>query len=98
MCEPQIRIGLSKIKRDVMGDITQFIAMPIDLTEDGFVAGEPFKCAVPHRRLSAPKAIGGSWATPAPSPSCAQAIRNSRPPCLEDLAACRTNRRFKQRA
>jgi hypothetical protein len=27
-----------------MGEISQFIAMPFDLTEDGLVAGEPFKC------------------------------------------------------
>lgn len=41
-----------------MGDITQFIAMPIDLTEDGFVAGEPFKCASPASAIERAK---GYW-------------------------------------
>ena len=41
-----------------MGDIAQFIAMPIDLTEDGFVAGEPFKCASPASAIERAK---GYW-------------------------------------
>jgi hypothetical protein len=28
-----------------MGEITHFMAMPFDLTDDGVIAGEPFKCA-----------------------------------------------------
>jgi hypothetical protein len=30
-----------------MGEIAQFIAMPIDLTDEGLVPGEGFKCASP---------------------------------------------------
>jgi hypothetical protein len=30
-----------------MSEITHFIALSIDLTNDGLVAGEPFKCASP---------------------------------------------------
>jgi hypothetical protein len=30
-----------------MGEITHFVAMPFDLTSDGLVAGEPYKCASP---------------------------------------------------
>lgn len=30
-----------------MSEIIQFIAMPFDLTDGGFVAGEPHKCATP---------------------------------------------------
>ncbi len=30
-----------------MGDITHFVALPFDLTNDGLVPGEPFKCASP---------------------------------------------------
>jgi hypothetical protein len=42
-----------------MGEITQFIAMPFDLTSDGLlVAGEPFKCASPGSAIERAK---GYW-------------------------------------
>jgi hypothetical protein len=41
-----------------MGEITQFIAMPFDLTNDGVVAGEPFKCASPASAIERAK---GFW-------------------------------------
>ncbi len=41
-----------------MGDIAQFIAVPIDLTDDGLVAGEPFKCASPASAIERAK---GYW-------------------------------------
>ncbi len=41
-----------------MGELTQFIAMPIDLTEEGLVAGEAFKCASPQAAIERAK---GFW-------------------------------------
>lgn len=41
-----------------MGEITHFIAIPIDLTNDGLVAGEPFKCASPASAIDRAK---GMW-------------------------------------
>jgi hypothetical protein len=41
-----------------MGDIAQFIAMPIDRTDQGLVAGEPFKCASPQAAIERAK---GFW-------------------------------------
>ena len=42
-----------------MGEITQFIAMPFDLSGDGvLVAGEPFKCASPASAIERAK---GFW-------------------------------------
>jgi len=41
-----------------MGDIAQFIAMPIDRTDRGLVAGEPFKCASPQAAIERAK---GFW-------------------------------------
>lgn len=41
-----------------MGDITHFIAVPIDLTEEGLVAGEAFKCASPQAAIEHAK---GFW-------------------------------------
>ena len=42
-----------------MGEITQFIAIPFDLTGDGIlVAGEPFKCATPASAIERAK---GFW-------------------------------------
>ena len=41
-----------------MGEIAQFIAMPIDLTEKGLVAGEAFKCASPAAAIERAK---GYW-------------------------------------
>jgi len=41
-----------------MGEVSQFIAMPFDLTEDGLVAGEPFKCASPASAIERAK---GYW-------------------------------------
>jgi hypothetical protein len=41
-----------------MGDITQFIAVPIDQTEQGLVAGEAFKCASPQAAIERAK---GFW-------------------------------------
>jgi hypothetical protein len=45
-------------KEKRMSDITQFIAMPVDQTEQGFVAGEPCKCASP---ASAIERARGFW-------------------------------------
>ena len=41
-----------------MGDLAQFIAAPIDLTDEGFVVGEPFKCASPAAAIERAK---GYW-------------------------------------
>jgi hypothetical protein len=41
-----------------MGEIAQFIAMPIDRTDHGLVAGEPFKCANPASAIERAK---GYW-------------------------------------
>ncbi|WJR75223.1 hypothetical protein [Bradyrhizobium sp. NP1] len=41
-----------------MGEIAQFIAVPIDLTEKGLVAGEAFKCATPAAAIERAK---GYW-------------------------------------
>ena len=41
-----------------MDEIAQFIAMPIDLTEKGLVAGEPCKCASPASAIERAK---GYW-------------------------------------
>jgi hypothetical protein len=41
-----------------MGEISQFIAMPFDLTDDGLVAGEPCKCATPASAIERAK---GYW-------------------------------------
>jgi hypothetical protein len=30
-----------------MAEITHFIALPFDVSDDGMIAGEPFKCASP---------------------------------------------------
>ena len=34
-----------------MSDVAQFIAMPIDRTDQGLVAGEAFKCASPQAAI-----------------------------------------------
>jgi hypothetical protein len=41
-----------------MGEVTQFIAMPFDLTNEGLVAGAPFKCATPASAIERAK---GFW-------------------------------------
>jgi hypothetical protein len=41
-----------------MAEITQFIAIPFDLNDDGIVAGEPFKCATPASAIARAK---GFW-------------------------------------
>lgn len=41
-----------------MGDLAQFIAMPIDRTDAGLVPGEPFKCASPAAAIERAK---GYW-------------------------------------
>ncbi len=41
-----------------MGEITQFVAVPFDLTDSGLVAGEPFKCATPASAIERAK---GYW-------------------------------------
>jgi len=41
-----------------MGEITQFIALPFDLTEDGLVAGPPMKCSSPASAIERAK---GFW-------------------------------------
>lgn len=43
-----------------MGNIIHFVAMPFDLTDNGFVAGEPFKCASPGDAIDRAK---GYWTT-----------------------------------
>jgi len=43
-----------------MGEISQFIAMPFDLTGGGLVAGEPFKCASPASERAIPIVYMGS--------------------------------------
>jgi len=41
-----------------MGAITQFIAMPFDLTDDGVLtAGAPFKCASPASAIERAKGL-----------------------------------------
>jgi hypothetical protein len=41
-----------------VSDIAQFIAVPIDRTEQGLVAGEAFKCASPQAAIERAK---GFW-------------------------------------
>jgi hypothetical protein len=41
-----------------MSEISHFIAMPFDLTDNGLVAGEPFKCATPASAIERAK---GYW-------------------------------------
>ena len=41
-----------------MGDIVHFVAVPFDLTDNGLVAGEPFKCASPNAAIERAK---GYW-------------------------------------
>ncbi len=41
-----------------MGEITHFVAMPFDLTNEGLVAGEPVKCASPASAIEHAK---GYW-------------------------------------
>jgi hypothetical protein len=41
-----------------MGELAQFIAMPIDLTDHGLVAGEAIKCASPQAAIERAK---GYW-------------------------------------
>jgi hypothetical protein len=41
-----------------MGETSQFIAISFDLTNDGLVAGEPFKCATPASAIERAK---GYW-------------------------------------
>jgi hypothetical protein len=45
-------------KGRLMSEITQFIAVPIDRTDQGFVAGEAFKCASPASAIERAK---GFW-------------------------------------
>lgn len=40
-----------------MSEITLFIAVPIDLTEQGFVAGEAVKCASPASAIERAKGL-----------------------------------------
>ena len=40
-----------------MSEITQFIAVPIDLTNERLVAGEPFKCASPASAIDHAKSM-----------------------------------------
>lgn len=41
-----------------MGDISQFIAVPFDLTDDGLIEGEQFKCATAASAIERAK---GYW-------------------------------------
>ena len=43
-----------------MSDIVQFVALPFDLTDEGLVPGEPFKCATPAAAIEHAK---GYWKT-----------------------------------
>jgi hypothetical protein len=43
-----------------MGDMVQFVALPFDLSDNGLVPGEPFKCASPHAAIERAK---GYWKT-----------------------------------
>ena len=43
-----------------MDDIVQFVTVPFDLTDNGLVAGEPFKCASPNAAIERAK---GYWKT-----------------------------------
>jgi hypothetical protein len=40
-----------------MSEIIQFIAIAIDLTNDGLVVGEPFKCADPSSAIDRAKSM-----------------------------------------
>ena len=40
-----------------MDDISQFIAVPFDLSDGGLVAGEPFKCATPASAIERAKGL-----------------------------------------
>jgi hypothetical protein len=41
-----------------MGEITQFVAVPFDLTSDGLLAaGAPFKCATPASAIERAKGL-----------------------------------------
>lgn len=48
---------LKKSGANAMSEIIQFVAMPFDLTDDGLVAGEPFKCANPASAIERAKAM-----------------------------------------
>jgi hypothetical protein len=48
---------LWKIRGNAMSEIIQFVAMPFDLTDDGLVAGEPFKCESPASAIERAKAM-----------------------------------------
>lgn len=43
-----------------MGEIIHFIAIPFDLTDEGLVAGDPFKCSSPGAAIERAK---GYWKT-----------------------------------
>jgi hypothetical protein len=47
-----------KVKGEPMGEFAQFLAMPIDLTDQGLVAGEAFKCKSPQSAIDHAK---GYW-------------------------------------
>jgi hypothetical protein len=56
-------VGSNKIVEEAgqgrfMSEVTQFIAVPIDQTDEGFVAGEAFKCASPAAAIERAK---GFW-------------------------------------
>ena len=42
---------------DSVGEITHFIAMAFDLTDDGLVADEPFKCRSPAAAIERAKGL-----------------------------------------
>ena len=46
------------MKGEPMSDIVHFVAVPFDLTDNGLVAGEPFKCASPNAAIERAK---GYW-------------------------------------
>lgn len=57
-CDQPQQTGIKQIGETAVGEITHFIAVPFDLTDDGLVAGEPFKCASPAAAIERAK---GFW-------------------------------------
>jgi hypothetical protein len=53
---PQNR-GKNSSEGNAMSEITHFIAITVDLTNDGLVTGEPFKCASPASAIDRAKSM-----------------------------------------
>jgi hypothetical protein len=63
-----------------MGDIAQFIALPIDRTDQGLVPGEAHKCASPASAIERAKGFGRSSAMRVWWPLFEAAIRTAKRP------------------